>query len=123
MEKKKKIAFGKRNFQLMLLGIAVLVTGFVIMSLDKEPHGFGFMGITLGPIVVMTGFIIEFFAILHLFHQGIPRMPAHRSARPSLGAPGSRRRPAPARCAWSGHGEPVPAPGGGAPGRGRRSPR
>jgi hypothetical protein len=38
--------------------------GFFIMSLDKEEFGFGFMGLTLGPIVVMSGFVLEFFAIL-----------------------------------------------------------
>ena len=56
--------FGKANYQLMIAGIAVLLVGFFIMSLDKEEFGFGFLGLTLGPIVVMTGFIIELFAIL-----------------------------------------------------------
>ena len=50
---------------LMLVGILILIIGFVIMSLDTEPHGFGFMGLTLGPIVVMAGFIFEIFAILY----------------------------------------------------------
>ena len=49
----------------MLIGILILIIGFVIMSLDSEPHGFGFLGITLGPIVVMAGFIFEVFAILY----------------------------------------------------------
>ncbi len=49
----------------MLIGLAVLISGFVIMSLDQEPFGFGFLGLTLGPIVVMAGFIIEIAAILY----------------------------------------------------------
>lgn len=49
----------------MLAGIAVLALGFIIMSLDGEQFGFGFAGITLGPIIVMAGFIIEIYAILH----------------------------------------------------------
>lgn len=49
----------------MIIGFVVVVTGFVIMTLDKEPHGFGFLGLTLGPIVVMAGFIVEIFAIMH----------------------------------------------------------
>lgn len=65
MGNKNKLAFGKQNYQLMLLGIATLIIGFIIMSSDNEPHGFGFMGLTLGPIVVMLGFVIEFFAILY----------------------------------------------------------
>ena len=58
------MAFGKQNYKLMLIGLAVIVVGFVVMSLDQEPYGFGFLGITLGPILVMIGFVIEFFAIL-----------------------------------------------------------
>jgi len=65
MSNKEKLAFKKSNYILMLIGIAVLIIGFFIMTLDKEDYGFGFLGITLGPIVVMVGFVIEFFAIFH----------------------------------------------------------
>ena len=60
-----KLPFGKKNYQIMIAGVVILVIGFIIMSLDSEPHGFGFLGLTLGPIVVMSGFIVEIFAILH----------------------------------------------------------
>lgn len=60
-----KLPFSKKNYQFMIAGIATLVIGFTIMSIDKEPFGFGFLGLTLGPIVVMTGFIIGIFAILY----------------------------------------------------------
>ncbi|AKD05783.1 hypothetical protein PKOR_16960 [Pontibacter korlensis] len=63
-EKKPNLAFGKKNYVLMLVGIAVLATGFFIMTLDNQPYGLGFMGITLGPLVVLAGFAIEFFAIM-----------------------------------------------------------
>lgn len=59
-----KLPFGKKNYQWMIIGIITLVAGFIIMSLDNDPHGFGFLGLTLGPIIVMAGFIIEIFAIL-----------------------------------------------------------
>lgn len=49
----------------MIIGLITLIIGFTIMSLDKEDYGFGFFGITLGPLVVMAGFVIEIFAILH----------------------------------------------------------
>jgi hypothetical protein len=62
-EKKNNLLFGKENYLLMLAGIALLMVGFLIMMSDKEQYGFGFMGITLGPIVLMSGFIVEFFAI------------------------------------------------------------
>lgn len=54
---------------IMLAGLAVLIIGFIVMSLDKQPYGFGFLGLTLGPIIVMTGFVIQFFAILHNPHK------------------------------------------------------
>lgn len=60
-----KLPFGKKNYQWMIIGIITLIAGFIIMSLDNEPFGFGFLGLTLGPIVVMAGFLIEIFAILH----------------------------------------------------------
>jgi hypothetical protein len=60
-----KLPFGKKNYQWMIIGIVVLVTGFTIMSLDNQLHGFGFLGLTLGPMIVMAGFILEIFAILH----------------------------------------------------------
>jgi hypothetical protein len=65
MENKNNLAFGKKNYMIMLAGIAILIIGFIIMSLDKEPFGFGVLGLTIGPVIVMIGFIVEFFAILH----------------------------------------------------------
>ncbi|QJD79333.1 DUF3098 domain-containing protein [Spirosoma rhododendri] len=58
------LPFGRQNYTLMLAGIGIILVGFFIMSLDKEEFGFGFLGLTLGPIVVMAGFVLEFFAIL-----------------------------------------------------------
>jgi hypothetical protein len=49
----------------MAIGVAILLVGFTIMSLDKEPYGFGFLGLTLGPIIVLAGFALEIVAILH----------------------------------------------------------
>jgi Protein of unknown function (DUF3098) len=62
--KKNALPFGKQNFTLMIAGIVLIVLGFVIMSMDKEEFGFGVLGLTVGPLVVMAGFITEFFAIL-----------------------------------------------------------
>lgn len=63
-ENKNRLAFGRKNYILMIVGIVVIAIGFIIMTLDKEQYGLGFLGITLGPIVVVAGFIIEFFAIM-----------------------------------------------------------
>ncbi len=61
----EKLPFGKKNYQWMIIGLAALVLGFIIMSIDTDPYGFGFFGLTLGPVIVMFGFIIEIYAILH----------------------------------------------------------
>jgi hypothetical protein len=60
-----KLPFGKKNYQLMIAGLIILVIGFIIMALDTEPHGFGVLGLTVGPVIVVGGFIVEIFAILH----------------------------------------------------------
>lgn len=57
--------FSKKNYILMLIGIGIIALGFIIIGLDSEPHGFGFLGLTLGPIVTLAGFIFEFYAIFH----------------------------------------------------------
>lgn len=59
-----KLPFGKKNYQLMAIGLLILAIGFIIMTLDTEPHGFGVLGLTIGPIIVIAGFVIEIFAIL-----------------------------------------------------------
>lgn len=62
--KPDELPFKKTNYTHMLIGIGIIILGFIIMTLDKEPFGFGFLGLTLGPIIVFIGFIYEFFAIL-----------------------------------------------------------
>ncbi len=61
---KEQFPFRSMNYRLMLIGLAVILTGFIIMSLDGEEFGFGFLGLTLGPIVTVAGFVIEFWAVL-----------------------------------------------------------
>ncbi len=68
LNKKKSsvpFAFSKKNYQLMGVGLAILMVGFIVMGMDTEQHGFGFMGLTLGPIMVMLGFLFQFWAIMH----------------------------------------------------------
>ncbi|WP_370086587.1 DUF3098 domain-containing protein [Ekhidna sp.] len=65
MSEKRKLAFSKANYMIMIAGVVVLAIGFIIMTMDTEPYGFGFLGLTLGPIVVMLGFIIQFVAIFY----------------------------------------------------------
>ena len=70
MSNNSKLPFGKMNYILMIAGVLVLILGFVLMSMDSEPYGFGALGLTVGPMTVLVGFGIEFFAILHKSKQG-----------------------------------------------------
>lgn len=62
--KKNALPFSKSNYTFMIIGIVLILGGFVIMSMDSAEFGFGALGLTVGPLVVMAGFIFEFFAIL-----------------------------------------------------------
>lgn len=66
----RNLPFGKRNYQLMVAGIVIITLGFIIMTLDKEQHGTGFLGITLAPVVVLIGFVVEVFAIIYTPKEG-----------------------------------------------------
>ncbi|MEP7168042.1 MAG: DUF3098 domain-containing protein [Bacteroidota bacterium] len=64
-------AFGKINYTLMLAGIGLIILGFMLMAGGKSddpkifnPEVFSFRRITLAPIVVMAGFILNIYAIV-----------------------------------------------------------
>ncbi len=61
----QRFAFGPRNYRLMGIGLVVLAVGFVTMMFgDKNNYGEDFLGITLGPLLLIAGFLVEFAAIL-----------------------------------------------------------
>jgi hypothetical protein len=67
----KGFALGKENLRLLMIGFLIIIVGFVLMIGGKstDPNVFNkeifnFQRITLAPIVVMTGFIFEIFAIM-----------------------------------------------------------
>jgi hypothetical protein len=85
MEKQKKVksapiaepvktgefAFGKENYRLMLIGLALIIVGFLLMigggSDDPKvfnPEIFSFRRITLAPILILAGYAVEIFAIM-----------------------------------------------------------
>lgn len=59
-----RFAFGPRNYRLMFIGLGLLAAGFITMKLDGEDYGEGFLGLTLGPLLLAAGFVVEFFAIM-----------------------------------------------------------
>ena len=59
MKNQSNLPFNKNNYKLMIIGIVIIFLGFFIMTLDKEEYGYGFLGLTLGPIIVLFGFIFK----------------------------------------------------------------
>ena len=71
MENQKEI-FGKKNYEIMFVGLAFIIAGFILMSggdtgdeTSFNPEIFNFQRITLAPILILTGFVIEVFAIMY----------------------------------------------------------
>ena len=65
MNNNSNLPFKKSNYILMVIGVTIIFSGFFIMTLDTEDYGYGFLGLTLGPIIVLFGLIFQFFAIFH----------------------------------------------------------
>ncbi len=64
--------FEKRNYQLLIAGVIVMAIGFVLMSGggSEDPNVFSdaifnTQRLTIAPILILTGLVIEVFAILH----------------------------------------------------------
>ena len=63
--------FGKKNYIVMAIGIAVIALGFILMAgggsddpNDFNPDIYNFRRIRLAPTIVLIGFGIEVYAIL-----------------------------------------------------------
>lgn len=70
-EQNSGFTLGKKNYILIIIGFALIILGFILMSGGKstDPNVFNeeifnFRRISLAPIIILIGFIIEIFAIL-----------------------------------------------------------
>jgi len=78
-EKEAAMAFTKKNYMLVLIGLAIIIIGFVLMSGGGSPDPaneftgdelFSFRRITLAPIVVIGGFVFVGYAIMRRAPRG-----------------------------------------------------
>ena len=67
-------AFKKKNFILLITGILFIATGLILMSggASEDPEVFNyeifnFRRLTLAPILITIGFVIQIFAIMLKF--------------------------------------------------------
>jgi hypothetical protein len=72
VREKTGLVFGKLNYQLLVIGLVVIVLGFLLLagggSDDPnrwDPSIFSFRRITLAPVVILIGFVIEGVAIMY----------------------------------------------------------
>ena len=66
-----EFAFGKENYKLLLIGLALIIAGFLLMigGGSDDPNVFSedifnFRRLTLAPILVVAGYVVEIFAIM-----------------------------------------------------------
>ena len=57
-----EFVFGRNNYRLLLISIAMVVAGFILMM--GETDIYDFRKTVIAPIVVLAGFAVGFFAIL-----------------------------------------------------------
>lgn len=57
------MVFTKKNYILLGISICIVLLGFILMSADKNTYGF--LAISVAPIIVLTGFSFVFYAILY----------------------------------------------------------
>jgi membrane-bound ClpP family serine protease len=70
-ENMEGFALGKENLKLIVIGLVIIVIGFLLMTGGKSndpsvfnPEIFNFQRITLAPMVVLFGFMFEIYAIM-----------------------------------------------------------
>ncbi|MBC7451365.1 MAG: DUF3098 domain-containing protein [Cytophagales bacterium] len=62
---KEKVVFGTMNYLIMIAGVLLMIVGYFVMASDTEEYGFGARGLTVGPMIVLAGLIIEIVAIFY----------------------------------------------------------
>ncbi|MFN8700315.1 MAG: DUF3098 domain-containing protein [Flavobacteriales bacterium] len=79
-------AFGKRNYQILLGGLVLLILGYILMSGggSEDPavfseEIFSDRRITVAPIVVLLGYAVVFYAIMYKpKHSDTPAAPTKK---------------------------------------------
>jgi hypothetical protein len=72
MEKRKTALFGRENYIWMGVGMAIILVGFLLMAGGKSENAtvfnenevYSFRRITLAPIMILLGLVVEIYAIM-----------------------------------------------------------
>lgn len=71
-KKQPGFAFGKENYRILIIGVIVIVIGYMLMvgggaenpNEFHEDEIFSFRRITLSPIVILSGFVVVLYGIM-----------------------------------------------------------
>ena len=58
------LALGKDNYILMIIGFAIIILGFILMSGSSDIYSFRIL--VISPIVTVGGFVFEIYAIMRM---------------------------------------------------------
>ncbi|MFW6019839.1 MAG: DUF3098 domain-containing protein [Bacteroidales bacterium] len=69
--KREEFTFGKQSYRLLIIGLVLIGLGFILMSgggstdpNEFNPEIFSFRRITLAPLLILAGYVVEVFAIM-----------------------------------------------------------
>ncbi len=68
-----KFAIPRKNIVYLLAGLALMIVGYILMigggttdpSVFPEKEMFSFRRVTLAPLFILAGFVVEIFAIMY----------------------------------------------------------
>ena len=84
---KQKLAFGRTNFILLAIGMAVVIIGFLLMSGPSstpthfEPDIFSVRRIKVAPLVCLAGFVFMIYAVVKRPKDNNPGTPAETAEK------------------------------------------
>lgn len=70
-KKQEEFTFGKQSYRLLIIGLVLIGVGFILMSGGGSTNPnefneeiFNFRRITLAPLMILAGYVVEIFAIM-----------------------------------------------------------
>ena len=57
------MVFARKNYTLLLIGLALIVVGYVIMRIDNQVEGF--VSLYVAPLMILGGYLEIIWAIFH----------------------------------------------------------
>lgn len=66
------LTFGRMNYIFLIAGILTILVGLIVMGMEDAQYGFGPLALTVAPIIIAIGFVLEFVAIFYPRKEDTP---------------------------------------------------